>query len=341
MIRLLEAFDRGLDLDEALELVFDTTPEELDRRFDEWLREWTAGLAIEPRRTRDAVARLRLSLEPDPPAGEEARERWAGDWCDVGWGAWQAGVAIDAEEALRRVERAGLRPPRAEFLRGELALARGDRAAAKRAWSAGFELGGEDFRARVGLGRLLLDEGDDAGALEQFLAAERAFPGFDEPALSAELALAEVYDRFGRAEDAYRARERWLAWESDDYPLRIAVARWHAAAGRHARAVELYAQANEIDPFRRGLHLEWGRSLVELDLWTEALREFDVAAAVPGDLDLDHPGELPSEVAAELGGLRARALLGLGRADEAESAARRALELDPDCAAARAALESM
>jgi tetratricopeptide (TPR) repeat protein len=341
MIRLLEAFDRGLDLDQALELVFDRTPEELDRQFDAWLRQWTAGLSIEPRRSREVVARLRLRLELEPPADEAARARWAEDWCSVAWGAWQAGVAVDAEEALRRVERAGLRPPRAHFLRGEIALARGDRAAAQSAWTAGFELGGEDFRARMGLGRLLLDAGDLAGAEQQFAAAERDFPGFDEPELSAELHLAQVYAHQGRTEEQFQARERWLAWESDDYPLRLQVARWHAQAGRHARAAELFREANEIDPFHRELHLDWGRSLLALADHAAALREFDVALAMPGELDPDLPGELPSDLAAELGGLRAAALAGLGRTEEAAEAARAALELDPACAAARSALESL
>ena len=345
MIRLLEAFDRGLDLDQAMQEVFGTTPERIDADFDAWLRDWTEGLAIEPRWSKRVVARMKVGLELEPPvdgaATAAARAAWAEDWCTVAWSAWQQGVVVDAEDALRRIESAGLEPARAAFLRGELALWRGEREAAEAAFRRGFALGGEDFRARMALGRMLLDREEYDDAEEQFLAAEEAFPGFDEPELSAELFLAQVYAYTERPRKMFAARERWLSWNADDYALRVRVAAWHAEAGRHERAAELFAEANEIDPFRRELHLGWGASLLELGDYETALREFDVAGMVPGELDPDLPGPLPDPVAARLSGLRARALAGLGRTDEARAAAEEALELDPDCEAAKAALGAL
>src|SRR6185295_18677198 len=41
MIRLLEAFDRGLDLDQAFDEVFHTTPEDVDRDFDAFVAKAT------------------------------------------------------------------------------------------------------------------------------------------------------------------------------------------------------------------------------------------------------------------------------------------------------------
>jgi len=341
MIRLLEAFDRGLDLDQALDEVFGRTPEEMDAALLAWARERTAGLAIEPRWQRSVVTRIRLGLAKDPPADAEERARWAEDWCTVAWGSWQSQGRVDAEQALRLVDGAGERPARASFLRGEMALARDDREAASGHYLAGIEAGGEDFRARMALGRILMDAGDWGGAEEQFLAAEQDFPGFDQPELSAELFLAQVHAHQNRDEDMQRARERWLAWNSDDYPLRMRVARWHAQEGQPEEAARWYAEANEIDPFRRQLHSEWAEVLTAAGRFQEALRELDVAMAVPHELDLDADAPLSDRDRSELLGLRALILIELGRVEEAARDAETALDLDGENESARAALDRL
>lgn len=138
-----------------------------------------------------------------------------------------------------------------------------------------------------------------------------------------------------------RARERWLAWNSDELGLRLAAARWHADAGRHAEAERWYREANEVDPMARAQHEAWGRSLLELERAEEALREFDVALAVPHAMDRDLPGPLGDAERARLLGLRALALVGLGRVEEARAAAQEALGLDDGCEEAARALAAL
>jgi tetratricopeptide (TPR) repeat protein len=342
MIRLLEAFDRGLDLDQALDQVYGKTPEDVDGELRAWVAKQVSALAIEPRWRPALIARKKISLAQEPPAsGGAARKRWAEEWSTVAWGFYQAGRRVDAEQALRRIDQAGLSPARALFLRAEMALGKGDLDGARGLYRDGFAGGGEDFRARMALGRLLLDEEKWPAAEEQFLAAERAFPGFDERQLSAELHLAEIYAHLDRDEQMHRARERWLAWNSDEYPLRLRVARWHVGEGRHEAAANLLAEANEIDPFRRSLHLEWGAALAASGRYEEALRELDVALLVPHELDLDVPGELGDEQRAEILGRRALVLVELGRPEEAGESARGALELDENAEHARSALERL
>jgi tetratricopeptide (TPR) repeat protein len=339
MIRLLEAFDRGLDLDQALAEVVASTPEELDRRFERYARELISELVIEPRWSPATAARLRLELPREAPEGEAARRAWAERWCDVAWAWWQAGRRVDAEEALRRVERAGDLPPRALFLRGEIALAASDKDRARELFERGFEAGGEDFRARMALGTLAMQAGDWDGAEEAFLAAEKVFPGYEEAELSAELSLARVYAHAGRTDDVQRARERWLAYNADEYPLRIEVARWHAKAGRDRESARWYGEANEIDPFRRALHVEWAEVLARAGEHEDALRELEVAAIVPPELDLDKPEALTKEERAGLLARQAEELVALGRVEEGQGRARKALELDAGCEAARGVLE--
>ena len=222
-----------------------------------------------------------------------------------------------------------------------MALAHGDRGAARAADEAGVAAGGADFRASMALSRMAFDDADWARAEKHLLTAESQFPGFPEKTLAAELLLAEVYGRTEREPEMMAARERWLAWNSDEYVLRSSSALWHAEGGRHAEAARWYEEANEIDPMSRAQHEAWGRSLLELARHAEALREFEVALLVPPELDMEGTGAPGDAERARLIGLRARALAGLERAEEARSAAQEALALDGDCAEARKALDAL
>ena len=202
LVHLLEAFDRGLDLDQALGEVFNATPEELDERFAQFVDLQLAPLHIEPRWSPTRLARLQLELEPKPPENAAARERWVDATVSLAVGRWQNGSRVDAEQMLRRLDGAGAKSPRALFLRGEIALATLDKAQAKALWREGLDLGGEDFRVRFALARMAQDEGDFKAAEMHYLAAEKAFPGYDEGPLSAELALAALYKKTDRPDDA-------------------------------------------------------------------------------------------------------------------------------------------
>lgn len=324
MVRLLEAFDRGADLDQAFAEVFAATPEEVDARFARFVDDELEGLALEPRWDPRRTALLRLSLSPDAPERAEERGRWREDWTTVAWTAWQSGNRVDAEQALRTAARAGT-GPRALFLRGEMALRRGDSDGAERAWKEGLAGGGEDFRVRMGLGAMAAARGDDDAALEHLAAAERAFPGFADGDACAEKKLALLHERRGERELAMQARVRWLEWDSSDLPELLAVARWQAEEGRAADAALTYRRANDIDPFRRGLHLAWGRVLAGLGRHAEAEREFRTGLAVPPELDADvyvlRGGAVsPDEHAAARAALAGRDLAGADLERELERA---------------------
>jgi len=350
MVRLLEAFDRGLDLDGAFRDVFDATPEDVESRFLAFVDEKLDGLAIEPRWDPARTFRLRFGLSRRPPDDAAERARWADDWCTVAWGFHFGGKRVDAEEALRLAATAGDLPPRGDFLRAELALQSGERDAARELYRAGIEAGGRDFRAFVALGRLSLEQGDTDEAEALFRAAEACFPGYPEVDLSAELSLAALHESRGDTAAAMDARARWLAYNAGDFDRRVRVARWLVAEGRAEEAVRYYAEANEVDPFRRFLHHAYGAALASVGRAEEALREFRAGALVPAGLDLDRvlaeqgDGDTPfdeagddaeaivrrwDELGPELLGLQAETLLGLGRPDEAREAAEQALAVDP------------
>ncbi|MCP3916395.1 MAG: tetratricopeptide repeat protein [bacterium] len=366
MIRLLEAFDRGLDLDAAMREVFGTTPEAIDTAFDAFVDERIAGLAIEPRWHPRRVARLTLRLTPEPPADEEARKEWAESWTTVAWGRWQQGRALDAEQALRKVELAEVSVLRALFLRGGMALENKDPELAMELWKEAIDAGGRDYNALLGLGSLLSMAGENEAAERYYKLAEEAFPGYDSAEFSAERELVDLYAARGDDDAAMRARERWLAWNAGVFDERLDVAAWHVENDRYAEAARLYGEANEVDPFRRDLHRAWGDSLRATGALEDALREYQVARIVPADLDLDHvrvvAGALPPGMQleslptpqraqmlmqisadqkefvslsgaehAELLALGATCLKELGREEESRAAVKEALELDGDC----------
>ncbi|MFM7297418.1 MAG: hypothetical protein ACKO4Q_09375 [Planctomycetota bacterium] len=341
MIALLEAFDRGEDLDAAIRGTFRQTPEELDRRFAEFVRRGVEPLRIEPRWSAARTTQLKFELGDSPPSDATARAKWAEGWCSVAWGYWQGGRKVDAEQALRKLSLAGALPPRALFLQAARADERDDAEEAKRLYEQGIAQGGEDFLVRVRLADMALEAEDEAEAERQLLAAERAYPGFDQRGLSAELRIARLYEEQERTDDRIAALERWIRWESDDFALRMEIGAYHAEKGNHARAVVLFNEANEIDPFRRELHRLWGTSLAALARHAEAAREFAVQRAVPPELDPDDGEPLDEEERAESMGREALARIELGELELARELVREALALDGDCESAESALERL
>lgn len=312
MIRMLEAFDRGLDLDQCLREVFDITPEQLDADLLKRVAVKVAALEIEPRWDAMLLPRKRLSLKRKPPTSAAALETWRDEWCTQAWGAWQQGRRLDAEDALRTSRSSGVNPPRALFLLGEMAVRDGKLTDAVQYWEQALAAGGEDFHARIYLGDWYLKQGDSELAESHYLAAEVAFPGFANSNHAAEMKLVNLYIEAGERDKAMAAAERYLDYDAGSYDWRRRVAAWHVKAKRYEQASELFAGCNEIDPFSRALHLAWGDALEHLERYEDALREYRVALLVPLPLDLDANGLPTSVELADLLGRRARCLIHLG-----------------------------
>jgi tetratricopeptide (TPR) repeat protein len=366
------------------------------------------------------VLAIRLGRRP-PQGDPRAARAWSDDWCRIAWGrywSWQGSggagsVPVEVDEALRLASTGGDLPARGLFLRAELTLARGERGRAISDLRAGFAAGGEDYRARMALAASLVPlalpgvppghaaEGGSGApaepaasaaqldpaapevleALEQYRAAERAFPGYDDPHFSAELALADLLGRLGRADEANEARLRWLSYNADNFEVRVEVAEWLDSKARFEESARVWEEANEVDPFRRHVHLAWGRALARLGRNEEALREFrvarEVSARLDGDLAIanriadaagfvaleDLPGLSEEDLAkrpdaAAVGrartwaiefrkdealsyGEQALVLLDLGRVEEARGAVEQALAIDAQCASALAARDRL
>ncbi len=303
MVALLRAFDLGADLDQAFRSVFDVTPEEVDASFLRFVDGKLAGLQIEPRWADRTLRRLQLRMATVPPDGARERAQWAEDWTTVAWGSLQQGRAIDAERALEVLEEAGEDGPRILFLLGQMAVSRGSMARARRVWERAVEEGGREYRSLLALSQLQLGGVGgprDADAAETSLRlAIEAFPGFGEGSGSGEKMLAELLRVNGDPDGAMELMEEWARWNAGDYDVRMEVAAWHLENDRDEAAVRLFEEANEVDMFRRDLHLSWAQALERLGRMDEAAREYSVTLAVPPAFDPDHltyvgpPGNLP------------------------------------------------
>lgn len=306
MVALLRAFDLGADLDQAFRSVFDVTPEEVDASFQRFVNGKLEGLQIEPRWAGRTLRRLQLRMATVPPEGDAERARWAEDWTTVAWGSLQQGRTIDAERALDVLEAAGVDGPRVLFLRGQMAVTQGGMARARRVWERAVEAGGREYGSLLALSQLQLGGVGgprDADAAETSLRlAIKAFPGFGEGSGSGEKMLAELLRVNGDPDGAMELMEEWVRWNAGDYDVRMEVAGWHLENERDEAAVQLFEEANEVDMFRRDLHLAWAQALERLGRMDEAAREYGVTLAVPATFDPDHltyvgpPGNLPPGV---------------------------------------------
>ncbi|MEO0650509.1 MAG: hypothetical protein AAFZ65_07525, partial [Planctomycetota bacterium] len=330
MIRLLEAFDRGLDLDQACREVFDLTPEEIDARFAAFVDAELSGIQLEPRFDPQRALALRYTLSDRRPESPGEAAEWEQRWLDVAFADNAMGRRVDAEDALRRIATDdGPEPLRALLLRGRMALGKGLEGVALEHFREFVQRGGEDFFARMALADHAFNQAEDMElALEHLLAAEAAFPGFADPQASAELALARLYEERGDVASAMDARMRWLGYNADAGELRLEVARWLMEQRRFDEAERYFREANEVDPFRSSLHVDWGQALAELGRYDELLREVDVALLVPAELDADGPEALDSAGRARLQLAAAEALESLGEPGRALERALSARDLD-------------
>ena len=287
MVRLLEAFNEGKDLDDALDTAYGLTPEQLDVLFLKRVEQLVADLHVEPRHDPNGVRLMRLGLDRKAPSGETKLIAWSDDWCSVAWSAWQGGRGLDAEEALRVLGPLRDELPRALFLRAEIALRAGDVEDAEALYRLGFENGGEDYRARMALANLALRSGKRAEIEGLLLAAEAAFPGWEDPSFSAELHLVDFYKDEDQPDQAMAALERWLAWNSGEDVKRLEVAKWQLDRGDFEGALAMFTSAVEVDPFRASAHQGRGEALLALERYEEAVYALETALLVPLHLDAD------------------------------------------------------
>jgi tetratricopeptide (TPR) repeat protein len=250
-----------------------------------------------------------------------------------------AGKRVDAEDALRRLKGIEPEPARATLLRAEIALQQDEDERALELFLKAFAAGAEDYRARFTAGKLLDMAGDKPAAIVQMQRAAAIFPGWDDPSLSAELELSELYKQQGDEEKALEARERRLDWDAGTLPLRLQVAKAWMERGRPERAIVRLEEALEIDPFVRSIYSDLAAAQEATSDHSGAARSWRMVQKVPAELDVLDNTSADDQLRATWMGREALALARSGQVAEAHARAQAALQLDPDQAAAKEALD--
>ena len=217
-----------------------------------------------------ARADLREALDRNPGYAL-ARARMA--WLDL--------EADDGEAAAAGFEEAlAMNPACGEAVAGRAAvcLGRNDADGARRALAGATEEARTHPMVQLQVGRIALADGDEAAAVDAFVAAKRA----DASTWQAYVGLADAYASMGQASEAERELRAALGLAPDDeaMALRVRLATLLIDDGREAQAAE------ELGPSRRGeprevLELRGLIALANDDL-DEAVRKLQAAAALEG-----------------------------------------------------------
>ncbi|MDP6928151.1 MAG: tetratricopeptide repeat protein, partial [Planctomycetota bacterium] len=266
----------------------------------------------------------------------------------VGWAYAQRQNPIDASRYLQKVLRDDPENGRAKLLHAELLRQRGATEDAAAAYREGFAAGASDFDSHVRFGQLLEGADDAAGAIEQYQRAKDCWPGCTDQKVAPSLLLARLYRELGRQDDAMVELRAFCELTGRAFQPRLELAEIERKRGDRRAEARYLREAAEIDPFLRRLHVRLGDALVALEQLPAAIKEYEVALAVPADLDRDNVLSDPSAPpigeadSAEAGGAAicvklARIYLQMEESGKAQAWLSRAIEMAPDSDAAEQA----
>lgn len=336
-LELLRAFGDDLDTEEAFERALGISSKEFDAQFLEFIeKERLRGMLLVPRFDEAGLQRLLVRAAAEP---ENLKTR-----VDLAWAFVQRDNPVDAGQHLAVVLRRDPEHAGALLVRAELLRRRGAMEEALECWRRGFAGRADDFDSRIAYGRALLAAGQAEEAENQFQRAKACWPGCTEQDNAPELLLARIYRDQGRREQALMEMKSYCRRTARAYTPRWTLAGFEREAGHREEELRYLRECNQIDPFRRELHVLLGECLEALERPGEAALEFEVAAAVPAQLDraylapdAERPAQTDPAELAERGGLLLRAARlrwQVGEADRARALLERVLRTAPGSDAA-------
>ncbi len=275
---LLRAFGDDLDNEEAFERALGVPSAEFDKRFLRYVEEEKLrGMKLVPRFDDNSLHRL-LQRVAKNPTDLDAR-------VDLAWAFVQRSNPVDAGPHLAFALDRDPEHGRAALVRAAMLAVRQSMAEAVLWWKRGFDAGADDFDSRVAFGRALVATGDVEGAIEQFEAASRCWPGCTEQGNAPELQIAAALREIGRDEESLMQTRAYCKKTARAYAPRWALAEHCRKTGDRDEELVWLEQCGQIDPFRRELHVRIGECHELAGRLERAALEFEVAAAVLPALD--------------------------------------------------------
>jgi len=289
VVSMLKAYGEDQGTEQIFRKTFGYSAREFDKRFRKWILEKKLrGLKIMPRLDDKGMARTRGMVQ-DRPSDLDARVR-------LGFGHLGRSQVVEAGIQAGAVLRRQPDHPTANLLYAEILRLRKKPAEAMKAFAKGFGLpGGEGFEARIHYGELLEASGDLQGALQQYQAAKACWPQCTDQGSSPMLKISKVLTEQGKQVEAMMEMKAFCKRTARAFDPRVQLAAYERKNGNHKAAAGYLEEAIQIDPFMRSLHQHLGEAYLKLGNLAGARREFQVALAVPVDMDREHLGKPAAE----------------------------------------------
>ena len=316
IVDALKLYGQGLETPAVLERVTGKKIADLDTDFRKYLE-----VRLAPYRGTFVVPSLREELPAlkkraaDGPRDARAQARLA-------LGHFEEGEARPAAAAADRALAIDPRNRVALYIKAELAWREGDRPEAEARYRALLTAGADSFDIRSRLALIASSKGDNATAEKHLCTAKKLDPERAYPYQ----ALAEIYDKAGRKEDALKELETYVTLEQMQFGPVKKLVDDYATLKKWDKVRVFGEQAIEINPSDTDLLLALGSAYLETGSPDKALFSFDSALLVRPEMR--RPG------LAHLG--RARALKAKGDKRGALKAVDDALRLERDNADAEA-----
>jgi len=277
-IELLQAFGEDLDTEEAFQRALGVSSARVDAQLLQYIEQQKLrGMRLVPRFDDTALQGL-LARARREQGNLQVR-------VDLAWANLQRDNPVDAGRWLGELLRLDPGHAQAKLVRAELLHRRRETGPAIDLWRAGFAGGADDFDSRIRCGDALRAAGDDEGAAEMYRRAKDCWPGCTEQATAPELRLARLYRDRGDRARAQAEMKTYCARTARAFAPRFTLAGFAREAGDRAEELRYLIECSRIDPFQRDLHVLLGEAYEALGQPLQAALEFEVAAAVPPNLD--------------------------------------------------------
>lgn len=277
-VEMLRAFGDDLGLEAVCQRALGMSSRELDRALIEFIeRDRIRGMKLVPRYDENSVQRLLVRARQDR-SDLDARTSLA-------WAFLQRNNPVDAGRWLAEVFRADPDNGGALLVRAEMLYRRKEIGAALDCWKRGFASGAEDFDSRIRCGDAMLGEDDLGGAEDQWQRAKACWPACTEQENAPELRLARLYRDRNERTRAQMEMKTYCQRTARAFTPRMTLAQFERDEGNREQEARYLEECNRIDPFHRTLHVQLAEAYEALGKRALAAREFEMAAAVPPQLD--------------------------------------------------------
>jgi tetratricopeptide (TPR) repeat protein len=326
VIEALKLFSQDLPQEEVFRRAFGVPTSEIDEGFRKMVAARIAPMKMQPRYRPDVL--------------EKMDDRWKADPKDellvpLAWARLQNKRMADAEALVAEAAKRKITDPRLKLLEARMAesLNRSDRA--KALFEELAKEGVQDYDLAWDLGRAAEKRGEPEEAMKRYRDAIDWFPtnpGDPNPrggATSPRTALAQLLRGEGKTEEAIALIEEHLRHSPDDLDARRQVIAHKKATGDLKGALAELDKYVLINPFEDTVHGRRSEILLSLGAAEEALAAADLAldcarTQQPGPGMKPAPARQANALVAA-----AKALLKLGRTEEARARLDEALRISP------------